>query len=167
MQQGREARRDPRFRALAVVELDRLAALPASGFQALQAESERAGLGFLRRLADEWASGANRFDRPGEMLLGARIGDELIAVGGLNVDPYATRPGVGRVRHVYVLSAYRSLGIGRRLVAEIVAAAGGRFDSLRLSTSNPAAARLYDGLGFHPLQNDAHCTHVLELGTQA
>jgi len=37
------------------------------------AESERAGYGFVRRLADEWASGANRFGRPGEALFAARM----------------------------------------------------------------------------------------------
>jgi GNAT superfamily N-acetyltransferase len=121
---------------LGAVRIERLGDPRAAGFDALQAESEQAGLRFLRRLADEWASGANRFDRPGEVLFGARIRGELVAVGGLNVDPYATAPRVGRVRHVYVLSAYRRLGVGRQLVAEIVAEARGRFDSLRLSTAN-------------------------------
>lgn len=148
---------------LGAVRIERLGDLRAAGFDALQAESERAGLRFLRRLADEWASGANRFDRPGEVLFGARIRGELVAVGGLNVDPYATAPRVGRVRHVYVLSAYRRLGVGRQLVAEIVAEARGRFDSLRLSTANPAAARLYQGLGFARRADVAHCSHVLDL----
>ena len=143
--------------------IERLADLPAAGFVGLLAESELAGLRFLRRLADEWASGVNRFDRPGEALFAVRMGSGLVAVGGLNVDPYAMTPRVGRVRHVYVLSAHRRLGIGRQLVAEIVAAARGRFDTLRLSTTNPAAARLYERLGFRPSSDDVHCTHVLDL----
>ena len=146
--------------------IERLGDLPDAGFEVLRAESEQAGLRFLRRLADDWASGVNRFHRPGEALFAARMGDELVAVGGLNVDPYATTPRVGRVRHVYVLSGYRRSGIGRQLVAEIIGAARGRFDSLRLSTANPDAARLYERLGFRPSCDDTHCTHVLELAAR-
>jgi len=143
--------------------IEHLTDLPAAGLIVLLAESEQAGLGFLRRLADEWASGVNRFDRPGEALFGARVGRELIAVGGLNVDPYAAMPRVGRVRHLYVLSPWRRAGIGGRLVAEIVEAARGRFDRLHLRTQNPAAARLYERLGFVRRTDVAHCSHVLEL----
>jgi GNAT superfamily N-acetyltransferase len=143
--------------------IERLDDLPAAGFVVLLAESEQAGLPLLRRLADEWVSGANRFDRPGEALFGARIGRELVAIGGLNVDPYAAAPGAGRVRHVYVLAPWRRAGIGGRLVTEIVAAARGRFDRLQLRTHNSAAARLYERLGFRPCADVAHCTHALEL----
>jgi GNAT superfamily N-acetyltransferase len=143
--------------------VERLAHPHDTGFDALLTESEQAGLRLVRRLADEWASGVNRFDRPGEVLLGARVGRELVAVGGLNVDPYTREARVGRVRHVYVGAAYRHLGVGRELVAAIVAAARGRFDTLRLSTANPDAARLYERLGFRPRAGDPHCTHVLAL----
>jgi GNAT superfamily N-acetyltransferase len=142
--------------------IERLADLPAAGFVVLLVESEQAGLRFLRRLADEWASGVNRFDRPGEALFGARIGHELVAVGGLNVDPYAAMAGVGRVRHVYVLSPWRRSGIGAQLVTAIVAAARGRFARLHLRTNNPQAARLYERLGFVPRADVPHCSHVLE-----
>ena len=143
--------------------IERLHDLPAAGFIVLLAESEKAGLRMLRRLADEWASGANRFDGPGEALFGARIGRELAAVGGLNVDPYAAGPRVGRVRHVYVLEPWRRAGIGGQLVTEIIEAARGRFDRLQLRTQNPAAARLYERLGFRPRADVAHCTHLLDL----
>src|SRR5262249_41338641 len=80
------------------------------------AESERAGYRFVRRLADEWADGANRFDRPGEVLFAAWMEGRLIGACGLNVDPYTRAPGVGRGRHLYVLTDYRRSGVGRRLV---------------------------------------------------
>lgn len=108
-------------------------------------------------------SGTNRFDRPGEALLGAWADGRLVGVCGLNVDPYAGQDGVGRVRHLYVLSACRGLGVGRRLTAEVVALARGRFDTLRLRTSNPAAARLYEALGFRPCVDVANATHVMAL----
>lgn len=143
--------------------IERLTDLPAAGFIVLVAESEQAGLRFLRRLADEWTSGVNRFDRPGEALFGARIGRELVAVGGLNVDPYVQNPRIARVRHLYVLSAWRRHGIGARLVTEIVEAARGRFERLQLRTTNPEAARLYERLGFERRDDVPHCSHVLKL----
>jgi RimJ/RimL family protein N-acetyltransferase len=126
--------------------------LPANTLDALVAESERAGLGLVRRLVDEWASGANRFDRPGEAFFAAMLDGRVIGVCGLNVDPYAGGPGIGRVRHLYVLTAHRRGGVGQRLVEAVVEAAGDRFGELRLRTHNPAAERLYERLGF------ARCT---------
>jgi len=148
------------------VSIERISDLEAGQVAALVAESEAQGLRFVRRLAEEWASGANRFDRPGEALFVARDEERIVGVGGLNIDPYTTEPTVGRVRHLYVLTAYRRLGIGRRIVEEIIEAARGRFERLRLSTSNPEAARLYERLGFHPRADIAHCTHAMEMSAQ-
>ena len=146
--------------------IERIRDLGAGQLAALVAESEAQGLRFVRRLAEEWVSGANRFDQPGEALFVARDDGRVVGVGGLNVDPYTAEPTVGRVRHLYVLTAYRRLGIGGRIVEEIVETARGRFERLRLSTSNPEAARLYERLGFHPRANVAHCTHAMELSAQ-
>ena len=137
----------------------RLRELPA-GIDALVTESETAGMRLVRRLVDEWRGGSNRFDRPGEALFGAWLGERLVGVCGLNVDPYAGDPGIGRVRHLYVLVAARRHGAARALMAEVLGAARGRFPTLRLSTTNPAAARLYESLGFRPV-TERECTHVL------
>ena len=67
------------------------------------------------------------------------------------------------MRHLYVLTAHRRLGVGGKLVGAVVAAARGRFATLRLSTANPEAARLYESLGFRRHAGDAHCTHLMEL----
>jgi GNAT superfamily N-acetyltransferase len=144
------------------LDVERVRELRWDAVESLVVESERAGLGFVRRLVDEWASGRNRFDRPGEMLLGARMDGCLVGVCGLNVDPYAATLAVGRVRHLYVLESRRRHGVGRRLVEEIIRTAGGRFDTLRLRTHNPGAARLYEALGFRPSE-DADCTHLMTL----
>ncbi len=143
--------------------VERLAQPPAEYLSALIAESEAGGLRLVRRLVDEWTSGANRFDRPGEALFVARIAGEIVGVCGLNVDPYAVAPTIGRVRHLYVLLAHRRRGVGRRLMAEIVAAARGRFERLHLRTRNPAAAALYERLGFRCRDDVPDCTHGLEL----
>jgi GNAT superfamily N-acetyltransferase len=142
--------------------IERVSELAAGCLDALLAESEQAGSPIVRRLVDEWASGANRFDRSGEALFAARIDGRLVGVCGLNVDPYSAEPRLGRVRHLYVLSAYRRHGIGRQLVARVVATAQGRFDRLRLSTGNPVAARFYERTGFRS-DEAAHCTHVMSV----
>jgi GNAT superfamily N-acetyltransferase len=143
--------------------VERLDALPTDRVATLITESEQAGLGFVRRLAEEWASGRNRFDRPGEALFGALTDRHLVGVCGLNIDPCAGDPRVGRVRHLYVQAAHRRLGVGRQLVGAVVGAARGPFATLRLSTANPAAAQLYESLGFQRHAGDAHCTHLLNL----
>jgi ribosomal protein S18 acetylase RimI-like enzyme len=136
---------------------------PAAALADLIAESEREGLRFGRRLAEEWASGATRFDGPGEALFVARAGNDVVGVCGLSVDPYAARPDVGRVRHLYVRPAHRRRAIGEALVSAVIAAARGRFAHLHLRTNNPAAARLYERLGFRPTPGAGQHTHVLAL----
>ncbi len=42
-----------------------------AAFTEILAEAERAGGGFMLRVRDEWLSGVQRFDGPGEFLLGA------------------------------------------------------------------------------------------------
>jgi GNAT superfamily N-acetyltransferase len=145
------------------VQIERLTEVPPGLFDPLVTESESAGYRLVRRLADEWASGENRFDRPGEVLFAAWMDGRLIGACGLNVDPYTKAAGVGRVRHLYVLSAYRRLGVGGQLVGRVVDAARGRFGRLRLSTRNPEAARLYEQMGFARSAGALDHTHVLEL----
>jgi GNAT superfamily N-acetyltransferase len=146
-----------------MVTVERIVDLAPAPLTTLVAESERSGLRFVRRLTAEWASGINRFDRPGEALFAARVDGHLVGVCGLNVDPYTAEERVGRVRHLFVMEAQRRHGIGRRLVAEVIAAARGSFDRLRLGTTNPEAARLYEALGFAPSGGEADCTHALDL----
>jgi GNAT superfamily N-acetyltransferase len=147
---------------LAEVRCERLDDLASPDLAVLVTESERAGLGLVRRLVDEWRDGSNRFDRPGEVLFGAWLDGRLVGVCGLNVDPYLGDDRVGRVRHLYVLVGCRRLGVARTLMDRVIGAARGRFGTLRLSTRNPAAARLYEALGFRPV-SAPHCTHLREL----
>ncbi len=143
--------------------IERLSELTPGDVAALLGDSERLGSRIVRRLVDEWGNGANRFDRPGEALFGARRAGRLLGVCGLNVDPYASDDRVGRVRHLYVLSETRRQGVGQRLVLRVIQAARGRFEDLRLHTSNPGAARLYEALGFRPCSERVDYTHVAKV----
>ena len=98
-----------------------------------------------------------------EALFVARLAGAIVGVGGLNVDPSASDATVGRVRHLYVGLAHRRRGVGRQLMAAIIGAAQGRFGRLRPRTHNPAAAALYEQLGFHRRGDVPGCTHVMEL----
>lgn len=143
--------------------IERLVGEPADCLQALVTESGRQGFRSVRRLVEEWRTGANRFDRPGEVLFAARSGDDVIGVCGLNVDPYAEDPRVGRVRHLYVLALHRRAGVGEQLVADIIETARSHFHRLHLSTTSGPAARLYEGLGFRPAPGACHHSHALDL----
>lgn len=130
-------------------------------FAPMLAEAEAGDGPFLLRLRDNWLSGALRFEAPDELLLGAFRGGRLVGVGGISRDPYAPQPGLGRVRHVYVLHACRGQGIARMLMERLLAHAVGRFDRLRLSSRGPEAARLYESLGFAAVAGEKQ-THLLD-----
>src|SRR6266478_1845400 len=141
--------------------------LLADALSPLVAESEQEGWRFVRRLADEWAAGTNRFDRPGEALVAAWVDRALVGVCGLNVDPYAGDPAIGRVRRLYVLRAFRGRGVGHLLVLAVLQSARTWFWSLRVRTESAAAGRLYEQFGFVPVVGAPDCTHTLVLGTTA
>jgi GNAT superfamily N-acetyltransferase len=141
--------------------LHRLTTLPP-GWDALRDQAEAEGFRFLTRLEAEWRDGANRFDRPGELLLGALDEGAAIALCGLNQDPYAGQASIGRLRHLYVAPAWRRQGIATLLLQAVVAAARPTFQSLRLRTGTEAAAHFYRHHGFLPVE-DASATHILTL----
>lgn len=132
------------------------------GFDDLAAAAHAEGYFFLDRLRREWESGENRFAKRGEFLRAVLAGAAPIAIGGINRDPYADDPGIARLRHVYVLPAWRDKGVGRLLVTALIGLAGRRFVSLRLRASANAHG-FYERLGFTPVK-DEHATHMLVLG---
>jgi GNAT superfamily N-acetyltransferase len=134
--------------------------LPAPGVEFLRSEAEDEGYDFVETLVEEWASGANRFDAPGEALCGHLDQGLLVAVGGLNCDPFAGRPEMGRIRRVYVRPAWRNRGIGRALVTALVDEARTHFTCVRLRAENAGAARLYQSMGFVPIESP-DASHLL------
>jgi ribosomal protein S18 acetylase RimI-like enzyme len=147
------------------VAVDQVRDLLPDALALLVADSECEGWRFVRRLADEWTSGRNRFDRPGEALFVARVSGSIVGVCGLNADPFAADRTTGRVRRLYVLREYRGRGFGEQLVRAVVAAASGRFRRLRVRTESWEADRLYQRLGFQPTAGEADCTHAFDLVT--
>jgi ribosomal protein S18 acetylase RimI-like enzyme len=130
---------------------------------AVIAESESFGFRAIQRFADEWNSGANRFDRPGEALFLAKQGNHVIGICGLNIDPYTKSSSIGRVRRLYVMGSYRRRGIGRTLVRQVIAEACLHFDYLHVRTDAPIADQFYQSLGFTPHLGNEYYTHRLDL----
>ena len=118
------------------------------GFGSLRDQATREGYRFLARLEEEWRSGANRFARGGEALIAVFLEDELVAVGGINVDPFLEGGRAGRLRHLYVAPRARRQGIGREIVHTLLREGADSFERVRLRTSSAAAAQFYERLGF-------------------
>jgi GNAT superfamily N-acetyltransferase len=131
------------------------------GFDRVRAESAAEGHRMLDRFAEHWHDGTNRFDRPGEVILGAFLGDELIGICGRNRDPFDPHPRAGRVRHLYVATAHRRTGVARTLINAIVDGAVNWFDYLNTNCP-PEAAPFYEHLGFVPVTAN-RITHRLTL----
>ncbi len=117
---------------------------------------------FVARAVTEWVTGTNRFNRPGERFFLARAGNETVGMCGLNVDPFENDPSIGRIRHLYVATAHRRTGIGRRLVAACLEAARPAFARVRLRTFDPDAAAFYVALGFAEV-DEPDATHSRDL----
>ena len=136
--------------------------LPIPGLQELRSEARGEGYAFIEKLVTEWVSGENRFDAPGEILVGEMDQGQLVAVGGLNRDPFVALPEVGRIRRVYVRPAWRNTGLGKALVLALLEHASRSFLCVRLRAENCNAARLYESMGFSPFA-DPTATHILTL----
>ena len=117
----------------------------------LRREAAAEGFQFIDRLIEDWQTAGNRFDAPGECLLGVTAGDALVAVGGLNRDPYEPSAEIGRIRHVYVMRKYRRQGASSALLRALLAEADLHYTALRLRTDTPEAAAFYVRHGFVPV----------------
>lgn len=143
--------------------LDRIS-LPVDGSAEMFLEARREGYKFLDRLQTEWDSGVNRFDQPGEILCGCFRDGVLIAIGGVNRNPFGNDFRIGRIRRVYVRPAWRKQGVGELLINFLLTKARQEFDAVVLRTDNPNAARLYERMGFVPV-SEANATHMLSFLT--
>ncbi len=139
-----------------------------AGFDVLLEESRQEGQRMLVRLRDNWNSGANRFELPGEVLKGVfYVGNrgpepQLVATGGRNVDPYSNERHAGRIRHLYVMPSMRRQGVGQLLIEHLVEDASRYFNYLNTHAPETAHA-FYQRLGFEPVSGDNHVTHRLAL----
>ncbi|ANP87475.1 GNAT family N-acetyltransferase [Rhizobium leguminosarum] len=126
----------------------------------LESEARREGHRHVARLIDEWSTGAVRFDRDGERLLGAYADGELAGIGGMTVDPAMS--GALRMRRFYIRPAMRGRGIGRMLALALLDYAWSCCTVVTVHAGNDGAVRFWETLGFQPDERDGH-THLLAL----
>jgi GNAT superfamily N-acetyltransferase len=143
--------------------------IDGEAFAALAADARAEGHRFLERMAAEWQAGTNRFDRPGELVLGAWVGGSLAGLIARGIDPHATDPEVGRLRHLYVRRDRRGSGIGLSLARAALEGAERHFRLIRvrLGAEHAAAAAMYLALGFARVCGDPFATHALALRPSA
>lgn len=112
-------------------------------------ESEAEGYRFLRRLVNQYKDGTNTFNKAGEVLYGVwDPAGELVAIGGLNRDPYSDKSGVGRLRRFYISEHARRQGIGTKLLQEILDYGKGHFNEIVVRTDSSIADAFYRANGF-------------------
>jgi GNAT superfamily N-acetyltransferase len=118
------------------------------GFDALRAEAAAEGHGNMDRLAVDWASGAQRFDREGEALLAAFVDGELAGIGGITVEPTATEAAALRMRRLYVARPHRRGGVARTIASALAQEAFGSAAWITVHAGNPGAEAFWEAQGF-------------------
>ncbi|OFX03814.1 MAG: hypothetical protein A3E78_12950 [Alphaproteobacteria bacterium RIFCSPHIGHO2_12_FULL_63_12] len=136
--------------------------LDVSEIDALVKEARAEGYSHIDRLVENWRNCSNRFDLPGEILLAARFRGRIVAVGGLNCDPYLENPRIGRVRHLYVMPNHRRTGVGHRLVGALLERARGHFAVVRVRAAKGDAPLFYDAIGFQRV-GDRDASHKIQI----
>ncbi len=140
------------------IALLRVAGPLPEGFDALRAEARGEGHGMLDRLARDWETGADCYDREGEALLAARIGGTLAGIGGLTHDPGLAD--ALRMRRFYVGARFRRLGVARRLAEALLALPRGDRPWITVNAGTPDAPAFWESLGFVRDAGGSH-THLL------
>jgi GNAT superfamily N-acetyltransferase len=139
------------------MRLEVLETLPIVELEPLRLAVHAEGIGIVRALLEQYASGERRFDQPGEFLLAARAENgAIIGVGGLSRVDDTT----ARVRRFYVLPDERRRGVATVLLREVLRR--NSFSRLELYAATPDATRLYERHGFRPVTAENH-THELEV----
>ena len=111
-------------------------------------ESTKAGLTSVSKLIAEYESGINRFNFRGEFFVGVFCCNDLVGVGGLNIEPYEPESAAGRLRRFYVLEKWRRRGVGSALLKAIESHASHYFPTIQLYTPSAAAAAFYEASGY-------------------
>lgn len=115
-------------------------------------------------LADDWRSGAQRFDKGGAALFAALVNNQLAGVGGVKPEKNSVESAM-RMHRFYVHPAYRRLGVGRRIAHHAMSYALLQVSLLTCNArASPAAAPFWLSLGFVSVVSEHH-THIFRIKT--
>lgn len=144
--------------------IEKITNLPTIELSPLLMESNEEGFWFIGRLVNDYKNGKNTFNKRGEGLYGVfNEKDVLIAIGGINIDPYSNDPEIGRLRRFYVLKEYRRKGVGRFLVNKILFDARRTFKEVVLHTDTETGDLFYNSLGFLKSSGNPNYSHYIKL----
>lgn len=127
-------------------------------------QSKEEGFRFVERLVNDYKNGSNTFNHFGEGIFGVFNEDSvLVAIGGLNKDPFSNEQYIGRLRRFYVSKEYRRNGIGSLLVKRIIYEAKRYYKILVLLTDTEQADKFYTSIGFSKGNLYSNSSHFMEL----
>ncbi|EJT03579.1 GNAT family N-acetyltransferase [Rhizobium sp. CCGE 510] len=126
----------------------------------LDSEAQQEGHFHITRLIEEWSAGDLRFERDGERLLGAYIGEALAGIGGLTIEPALS--GALRMRRFYIRPEMRRHGIGRVLALALLNHARDFCSIVTVHAGNADAAKFWEAVGFQLCEWDG-VTHRFEI----
>lgn len=127
------------------------------GFEILRHAADDEAFGMLTVLKEEWESGANRFDGPGEALVAALDGAVLAGLGAISRDH--DLEGALRMSRFYVYPPYRRQGVGRAIAEFLLQLPEVEDKVVTLSAPHAEAARFWEALGFVRDPKEGH-THI-------
>jgi len=130
--------------------------LPAQLDQ-LQQEAEAEGRNMISMLRDEWRSGANRFDRPGEILALGTVDGEIAGIGGTTQDFMDSN--WLRMRRFYVRPAFRRRGVDRQIALFVLNHAMTFDRPIVLYSAGSDAELFWPTIGFIPIERE-NTTHI-------
>ncbi|WP_409299006.1 GNAT family N-acetyltransferase [Peribacillus sp. SCS-26] len=150
---------------MAEIILKKITCLTEADLTDLWMESRKEGFHFIGRLIKEYEDGSNCFRLPGEGLFGVYRGQDLIGIGGINVDPLDASKKTGRVRRFYISPLHRRTGAGSMLLRRLKQEAEGHFDTLVLHTDTERGALFYEAHGFIKAKGTSKSSHFFCCGT--
>ncbi|MBT2730436.1 GNAT family N-acetyltransferase [Bacillus sp. ISL-75] len=126
-------------------------------------QSKEDGFCFVERLVNDYKNGSNTFNQFREGLFGVFNEESvLVAIGGLNKDPFSNEQSIGRLRRFYVSKEYRRNGIGSLLVKRIIDEAKRYYKILVLHTDTEQADKFYTSMGFSMENLYPNSSHFME-----
>ena len=142
------------------MEIKRLTVLPPAA-ESLASMAEEEGHAHVRRLVADFASRRNTFSGAGEALFAGFHGARLVAIGGVNIDPFEPTERVARVRRLYVDPGYRRCAAGTALMRAIEThARASGFRRIQLRTRSERADAFYVALGYERTASNDTVTHA-------
>jgi GNAT superfamily N-acetyltransferase len=140
-----------------VIAIAQVIDLPTDA-RVLADEATADGVANMSRLIADWASGSERFSKPGEALFSASSNGVLVGLGGATVEAHVEN--AMRMRRLYVRRGNRHSGVGTALARRMIERGFESGDLLTCNAGPPGAAEFWERLGFVRV---AHSTHTHEM----